>query len=135
MHKVLFLDNEDDLIQDLPLLLKSAKIDMVATASISDAFDLFARESFGAVLLDCVMPPTGDIDAEDVNYGRETGVEVARRMKKIKPEIPIIFLSVVRDPKIQEKMRQIGISEIINKPAEVDHIANVLLKVIGYART
>lgn len=76
MYKVLFLEDERYLVQDLPRLLKSKGLNMIGTTSITEALELFAKEKFDAVLLDIMMPPAEDMDAEALDYGRETGVEV-----------------------------------------------------------
>jgi DNA-binding response OmpR family regulator len=75
-----------------------------------------------------MMPPSADMDAEAVEYGRETGVEIARRMKALKPQVPIIALTVVSDPEIRTKMREAGIAYIINKPSDLEPMVDALLR-------
>jgi CheY-like chemotaxis protein len=125
---VLFLEDEPRLVQNLPSLLKPKGLDLVATTSIQEALQWFGEHTYDAVLLDTIMPPTEDMDAEALGYGLETGVEVARRMKALKPQVPVIALTVMHDPEIQRRMREAGIVDIINKPAEPDQIAEVLLR-------
>lgn len=129
MAKVLFLEDERILVEDLPVLLKEEGIEMKSTTSINQALEWFAEEEFDAVLLDIMMPLEKDMDAEQLDYGRETGVEVARRMKAIKPDVPIVALTVRRDPEIQAKMREAGVAMILNKPSELEQIATVLRQV------
>lgn len=134
MYKVLFLEDELSLVQALPRLLKSRGLNMIGTTSIIEAIELFANEDFDAVLLDIMMPPAEDMDAEALDYGRKTGVEVARRMQAQKPAAPIVALTVVRDRDIQARMREAGIVEIINKPAETEQIVETLLRTISRAQ-
>lgn len=133
MYRVLFLDDERSLVQALPRLLKSKGLYMIGTTSITEAIELFAKEKFDAVLLDVMMPPAEDMDAEALDYGRETGIEVARRMQTQKPAVPIVALTVVRDREMQARMREAGIVEIINKPAETEQIVETLLRTISRA--
>jgi len=134
MYKVLFLEDEQSLVQDLPRVLKNMDLNIVGTTSIAAALELFSNERFDGVLLDIAMPPTEDMDAKATSHGRETGVEVARRMQVINPTVPIVALTVVGDKEIQTRMREAGIVEIINKPAEKEQIAETLLRKISHTR-
>jgi CheY-like chemotaxis protein len=129
MTRVLFLEDEEDLVLYLPRVLKE-DLEIVGTTSIDEALRRFAEEDFDAVLLDIVMPPADDMDAEQLNYGRVTGVEIARRMKDIKPNVPIVAFTVVTDPEIRAEMWKAGIDQIISKPSEPDQIAYGLWRVI-----
>ena len=130
MARVLFLDEEQILADDLPILLKEKGLDVRSTTSVAQALEILAQEEFDAVLLDIIMPPEEDMDAELLDYGRETGVEVARRMKADKPDVPIVAFTVVRDPRIRTRMLEAGIARILNKPMELEQIADVLWQVI-----
>jgi CheY-like chemotaxis protein len=128
--RILLLEDEEILVENIPLLLKERGLEVVGITSIDRALELLGREDFDMVLLDIMMPPTEDMDAEKVDYGRETGVEVARRMKAVKPDVPIIAFTVLTDPQIQAEMREAGIIEVINKPVEPDQIADKLWQVL-----
>jgi DNA-binding NarL/FixJ family response regulator len=79
------------------------------------------------VLLDIMMPEPENMDSEKVEHGRETGVELARRFKARKPDVPIVALTVVRDPEIVARMNDAGIRRIVIKPADADAVAQALL--------
>lgn len=132
MAKILFLEDEPNLVETLPAVLMEnhKKLEVTGTTSITDAFTRLASEEFDAVLLDISMPPTDDMDENSVEYGRLTGVEVARRIKQQRPDLPIVSLTVVRNLDMQRKLRDAGILEIINKPAEIETIVQVLLRVV-----
>ena len=133
-YRILFLEDEEDLVEDLPRLYKQRGIEIVGTISIPDALRLLKEEHFDAVLLDIIMPPTEDMDAERVDYGRRTGVEVVRRMKKIKPHIPIVALTVITDPEIRTEIYKAGVKTIINKPADPERIYEELQRVLKQSR-
>jgi CheY-like chemotaxis protein len=130
VRRVLYLEDEQDMVEYMPLLLREKGLAVIGTTSISEALTWFEEQEFDAVLLDIFMPPTDDMDVEALNYGRETGVEVARQMKKLKPQVPIVALTVVTDPEIQAHMREAGIDSVVNKPSDPDPIAETLLRVI-----
>ena len=131
MPRVLLLEDEPFLVETLPAVLedKYGELQVVGLTSIIEALVRLTEEEFDAVLLDISMPPTEDMDFDEIEYGRLTGITVAQRIKKIKPDIPIVALTVVSDPTMQHKMRSAGIGDIINKPAEIDVIAQTLLRV------
>jgi CheY-like chemotaxis protein len=134
MYKVLFLEDEVSLVQDLPPALRDKGIELVATTSIDNALRWISEQYFDAVLLDIQMPP-GNIDPKIVQYGRETGIEVARSIVKEKPALPIVALTVVRDLEIQKRMREAGIVDIVNKPSDSELIAEILLRTISKRRS
>jgi CheY-like chemotaxis protein len=130
MAKILFLENEEDLIENLPPLLKLKGLEIIPFDSIPEALDQLAQEHFDAVLLDVMMPPSEDMDAEKLDYGRMTGVEVARRIKSINQEIPIIAFTVLTDSEILDNIRKAGVVKIIHKPSEPDQIAETIWQVL-----
>ena len=134
MYRILYIEDEIDMVEDLPPVLKELGLDVTARTSIEEAFQLFSEESFDAVLLDICMPPSESIPPDKVEYGRETGIEVARRLKKQKPEVPIVALTVVNDPEIKARMLDAGICRIINKPEGTFPIADTIRKEIESAK-
>ena len=134
MARVLFLEDEEDLVEYLPHLLKEKALEVIGTASIDEALERLATEDFDAVLLDVMMTPTEDMDAEELDYGRETGVEVARRMKATKPDVPIVAFTVITDSEILTELREARVTKILNKPAEPEQITDALWQVIRTKR-
>lgn len=123
------MEDEKELVDYLPSSLKGKGLEVIGTTSIDQALEWLTQESFDAVLLDIMMPPAENMNAEQLDYGRETGVEVARRMKVIKPEVPIVAFTVLTDPEIRAKVLAAGVTRILNKPIEPEQIAEVLLQV------
>ncbi len=130
MPRVLFLEDEEILVEDLPILLREKDLEVIGTTSIAQALEWFAEEDFDVVLLDIMMTPAEDMDPEKLDYGRETGVEVAQRMKSIKPDVPIVAFTVLTDPQILTEILKAGVVRIINKPSEPDQVADGLWEVI-----
>jgi len=132
--RILFLDDEEELVANLPKVLKDDGFEIEATADIHDAIERFSEHDYDAVLLDMGMPPTDDMDADSVGYGRRTGVEVARRMHGLKPHIPLALLTAIGDRKTHAAARKHGVVRVIPKPAEVEQIAEGLRAAIQSAR-
>ena len=129
MLRVLLIEDEPLLIETLPAVLKEkySELHVQGLTSISEALARVKEEGFDVVLLDISMPPSEDMDLDSIEYGRLTGIEVARRIRRVKPDVPIVALTVVSDASYQRRMRDVGIKHIINKPADIDTIAQVLL--------
>jgi CheY-like chemotaxis protein len=130
MPRVLYIEDEPYLVKTLPAVLENRDktLQIVRFTDIVQALERLREEEFDLVLLDISMPPTEDMDFDQVEQGRLTGIAVAQRIKEMKPDMPIAALTVVSDLAMQRKMRDVGIGEIINKPAEIDAIVQVILR-------
>ncbi len=129
MKKILFIEDEEFLLEQYQIALSD--FDVIPANSALKGLELIRQMDFDAVLLDIMMPPTEDMDPELVSYGRSTGVEICRRIKNIRPDIPIVVLSVVRDAGILNRIKEAGASEIINKPAMPNKVIEILNKVLN----
>jgi CheY-like chemotaxis protein len=128
MPRVLFLEDEPRLVRTLPAVLedKDNTLQVVGLRDIAEALTRLREEEFDIVLLDISMPPTEDMDFDKVEHGRLTGIAVAQSIKNVKPDMPIIALTVVSKRAMQRKMQDAGIVAVINKPAEIDAIIQIL---------
>jgi CheY-like chemotaxis protein len=132
MIKILYLEDEPELVETLPVVLQSRKADLEIQGfgEVKKALDALQTQAYDGVMLDISMPPDEDMDLEIVEYGRLTGIEVARRIKDKYPHLPIVALTVVSDPGMKTLMFEAGISVIINKPAEIDSVLQAILRVV-----
>jgi CheY-like chemotaxis protein len=126
--KVLYIEDEKFLLEHVQIALED--FDIVPASSAAKGMELVNKMDFDAVLLDIMMPPPDDIDPEIVGYGRTTGVEICRRIRNLKPHLPIVILSVVRDPGILGKIKDAGANEILYKPLLPNKIIETLNKVL-----
>ncbi len=127
---VLFIDDEKKLVENVAPVLEAKGFEVTATTDIAKAIDALASISFDVVLMDIAMPPSADMDAKALSYGRKTGIEVVRQLRAIKPDVPIVVLTVIRDRAILSDMRGVGISQILIKPEEPERIAEVLKRTV-----
>ncbi|HGJ65365.1 TPA: response regulator [bacterium] len=128
--QILFIEDDKFLLDQLHIALKDY-YDIIPASSAIEGLEALEKMNFDAVILDIMMPPPDDIDAELVGYGRTTGIEICRRIKNIKPDLPVIILSVVRDPGILDRISNAGADAIINKPALPSKIDEVIRKVLN----
>jgi CheY-like chemotaxis protein len=127
--RVLYLEDEEAVLEALPLLLEEEGIEVVGTSSIEEALQWASEQSFDAMLLDVMMPPTEDMDDESLDYGRLTGKEVAKRIKEIQPELPIVAFTVLTDRELRNEIKEAGVTLIVTKPCEPDVVASALQQV------
>ena len=128
--RVLFIEDEKEFAKDLPVILEGKGFEVMAATDVAEARRLFADSDFDVVLTDIAMPPSADMDGRAVAYGRETGIRLAQQMREAKPEIPIVALTVIRDPQIVSRMRKVGIRQILHKPQEVQQIVEALQRAV-----
>lgn len=122
--RVLFIEDERFFLDELQIAL--ANYDITPAYTALSGMELVQSGSFDAVLLDIMMSPLEDMDPEHANYGRTTGVELCKRIRQLKPQLPIVILSAVRDPGILERIREMGANRIINKPVSSRDVSAVL---------
>ena len=76
------------------------------------------KEGFDIVLMDIQMPVMGGYDA-------------TRKIKEIKPDLPIVGLTSHAMNEERERCLNSGMSEHVTKPIDVDHLASTILRVLG----
>ena len=59
-----------------------------------------------------------------------SGVECLRELRKIDPDIPVILSTGYLDLKEEEEFRAMGISEIIQKPCDLDDFAKKIAEAL-----
>ena len=127
--RVLFIEDERFFLEQLQMALTDYEI--TPAYSAVKGMELIQDGDFDAVLLDIMMSPSEDMDPEFVDYGRSTGVEICRRIKNLKPELPVIALTVVRDPGILDRIKEAGASRVLNKPASSSAVSECLSEVLS----
>ena len=83
------------------------------------ALETFAKQpdNFDIIITDQTMP---DI----------TGVELAKNILRIKPDIPIIFLTGFSDQVSEDKAKEIGVKEYIMKPVVMKKLAETVRRLL-----
>jgi CheY-like chemotaxis protein len=130
MTRVLFLDDEGVLVEYLPLVLQPMGLEVIGTTSIPDAMEKLKNEEFDLALVDIMMPVAEDMDADALDYGRRTGVEVIRRIRSARPALPIVAITIIMDDDLIRSAKNEGAVAVISKPAEPAHIAERLERVL-----
>jgi CheY-like chemotaxis protein len=84
-----------------------------------DAFEE-APEAFQVVLTDEVMPAL-------------TGTELARRVHRVRPDLPVVLVSGYSGPILTQQALGAGVSELLKKPVQSRELAAALARALRRA--
>jgi CheY-like chemotaxis protein len=118
-ERILFVDDEPDIVTMNKDRLQRLGYDVVATTNSLDALKAFRSKpgSFDLVITDYTMPHL-------------TGVGLANEIRRMRPDIPIILCSGIDEPLASEKGRGAGITEFAMKPLSKKKISAIIRKVL-----
>jgi PAS domain S-box-containing protein len=118
-EKVLFIDDEDVLVGLGQARLERLGYTVTAVTEAPEALRLFSHDpsQFDLVITDQAMP-------------KLTGLHLARKLLKIRPDIPIILCTGHSDSVSPEKAKEAGIKEFVMKPLAKKELAVVVRRVL-----
>lgn len=109
--RVLYVEDNVDLAQTTRMVLESLGYDVQWAASGTEAMERLRTETFDIVLSDVVMP--GEID----------GVELAMRVRELRPEVPVVLMTGYADGLAQAVRAGF---EVLQKPCPPETLAEAL---------
>lgn len=118
-ERVLVVDDEAGTVNTLRDMLEWLGYQVLDKTSSQDALEVFGAEPdrFDLVLTDQAMP-------------NMTGMELAKMLKSIRSDIPIVLCTGFSETVNKESVKAMGISEFLLKPVEIDELAQVIRKVL-----
>ena len=116
---ILFIDDEEMLVNITKEMLKKLGYQVVAQASSLEALKIFhdQPEKFDLVITDQTMP-------------QMTGMQLAQEVKQIRPDIPIILCTGYSEKVSLENMKAAGINDLLMKPVIMRTLAETIRKVL-----
>jgi PAS domain S-box-containing protein len=117
---ILLVDDEEALVHLGEEVIASIGYEPVGFASSIAALEAFreAPERFQAVLSDEAMPDM-------------TGSDLARAIRAIRPDMPILLMSGYVTPQFAARAREIGVLEVLAKPLVASDIARSLANALS----
>jgi len=103
--KILYVEDEPDLRERVRIVLEMEYATVVTAASGGDGLALFARLRPDVVVSDIMMP------------GMD-GLEMARRIRELSPETPVIFTTAFTETGYLLKAIELGIAAYVRKPLD-----------------
>ncbi len=110
--RVLVIDDDADIRRLLCDILTSAGHLVADASNGAEGIEIFKKEAFDLVLTDLEMPEM-------------SGWEVARSIKNHNPDVTIALITGWGETIDSTRLRESGISTIVNKPFRMDQIINL----------
>jgi DNA-binding response OmpR family regulator len=117
--KILLVDDRAEFLQVLIERLESRGYLAQGAGSGAEALRAVASEAFDAVVLDMVMP------------GMD-GLETLRRLREIKPEMPVIVLTGYGTSEDVVQALALGARDYLVKPADLDILLERINEAISH---
>ena len=118
-ERVMVVDDEEAIVVMEQAVLEILGYEVTGVFSSTEALELFREnpDAFDLVLTDQTMPGL-------------TGVELAKEMFKIKPEIPIILCTGYSSVISEQQVKEIGIKRFVKKPIDVKSFSVMVRQVL-----
>ena len=115
MNRILWVDDEIDLLQPYIIYLKGKNYDVVTASNGDDALDVLTATKPDIVFLDENMPGM-------------TGLETLQEMKRLHPEVPVVMITKSEEEHIMEQAIGEKIADYLIKPVNPSQILLCLKK-------
>ena len=106
-HRILVCDDDDAVRSSLGFLLDKAGYETVSVVTPSDILKNIRESDFGLVLLDMNF---------SLSINGEEGIELLRKIKLLKPGIPVILMTAWGSVELAVKGMKLGASDFVTKP-------------------
>ena len=114
--KILLADDDDKILKSLTNILSLQGHNCKAASDGYEAINEYKKENYDCVLLDIEMP-------------RMNGIEAAKTLLSINPDLSIIMVTAFRDLDIIRSTMRIGAYDYLVKPVLPEELGRVLEKV------
>ncbi|MCU0600364.1 MAG: ATP-binding protein, partial [Desulfobacterales bacterium] len=119
--KVMVVDDSKDSLNIMKKLLNSFGCESFLLQNPMGVEEIFSNNAFDLVITDWKMP--------EIN-----GIELARRLRKLKPEIPIILLTAFGQEEEKKAAEEAGIKVFLTKPISSVTLYDAIIFVFGKGR-
>ncbi|MBQ8372532.1 MAG: response regulator transcription factor [Clostridia bacterium] len=109
MFKILVVEDDRDLNRSVCSFLNGSGYEAVGCLGADEAYDEMYKNTFDLIVSDIMMP---GID----------GFELARTVRSLNNEIPILFMSARDDIASKQRGFRIGIDDYMTKPIDLDEL-------------
>ncbi len=118
-ERLLFVDDENALVEFAGEFLSGLGYSVEAFTDPLSALEVFraAPDDFHMVISDLTMPGM-------------TGDRLARKVKKIRPDIPVIICTGFSSSMVSENHKEAGIDHVLMKPLNIHELSNEIRKVL-----
>jgi len=118
MLSILLVEDDKDLNEQVSLYLRKSNYSVTSVYNGLDALKEFEEQNYDLILSDIMMPLCD-------------GYELARNIREVNTQIPILFMSARDDKPSKQLGYKVGIDDYITKPFDLDEL---ILKISAIAR-
>lgn len=104
-ESILFVDDEKTVVDFSKIMLEGLGYQFIGFTESLQALEAFK-----------IAPDDVDLLVTDMTMPKMTGEELIRQIKKIRPDLPVILCTGYSDVLSPERIKQIGVSEYLEKP-------------------
>jgi signal transduction histidine kinase/ActR/RegA family two-component response regulator len=114
-ERILFVDDETALVDIATSMLSTLGYAVTGVASSTEALDLFRAgpQRFDLVMTDMTLP-------------KMTGIDLSREILQIRPDIPIILCSGIREAETEKQVQLLGIRAYCIKPLTMRELSGII---------
>ena len=118
-ERILFIDDEKDLADLGKEMLQSIGYDVTTGTNSSEALETFRDKphAFDLVITDMTMPGM-------------TGLELARELRAIRPDVPIILSTGFSELINEKRVKELGVRELVMKPFTTIRLARIIRRIL-----
>lgn len=111
--RILVVDDEEGVKLAIESILRHFGHEVIGETDPVQAIETFSDSTFDLVTLDFMMP--------GVN-----GLALARRLREIRPDIPLILISALLDDCAPEEIERVGFQAVVSKPFRAQDIVGAV---------
>jgi CheY-like chemotaxis protein len=115
---ILIVDDNADLLDTFARILKRRGFYVETAASGDSAVAKCRGQHYDVTLMDIAMP-------------RMDGVATFRRIRKLRPEAPVILMTANSDEEMVQTARSEGVRRVLHKPIRIDQLIDYIEKVVA----
>jgi PAS domain S-box-containing protein len=122
-EKIIFIDDEKDLVEIGARLLVNLGYDVVSATSSLEALEIFRND-----------PSRFDLVISDQTMPHLTGLQLAGQLKQIRPDLPVILCTGFSENIDELNYKSRGINDFLMKPIARNEMARVVRSVLDRNR-
>jgi CheY-like chemotaxis protein len=122
-EKIIFIDDEKDLVEIGARLLVNLGYDVVSTTNSLEALEIFRTD-----------PSRFDLVISDQTMPHLTGLQLAGQLKQIRPDLPVILCTGFSENIDELNYKSRGINDFLMKPIARNEMARVVRSVLDRNR-
>ncbi len=118
--KILIVDNDPNVLNQLDEILQAAGYSVVGSTGGDDALHILIQTEIDLVITDLIMP-------------KLSGTELAKKIRSLEEELPIVYLSGALNAKdvFDKDKADLKISQLLTKPFDSKQVLECIAKVLG----